>query len=853
MKNRKFDVEGMTCASCQLTVEKAVKKLGAEKVNVSLLTNTMDVTDDKLSDEEIIDAVTNAGYTAKLRGDTKSKTKNPKEQLEKEAKSIKNRLMISIPLMILLMYIAMGEMIGLPYPKILQGNEGAGLYAFVQLLIALPVLYANRTYYVHGFRALFKKNPNMDTLVALGSAAAVVYGVFASIMIFYGLGVQNNEIVHQYRHDLYYEAATMILTLITVGKYLEVKSKSKTTDSINKLIELQPDEVRVIRNGIEEMISVEDIVIGDHIKVVPGERIAIDGDIIEGQSSLDTSAITGESMPLDVEKGDKVISGSVNNNGSFIMEAKNVGSDTTISKIITLMEEASTTKAPISKMADKISSVFVPIVIVISIISFIVWIILGYDFSFALSIAIGILVISCPCALGLATPVAMMVATGKAADNGILVKNAEALEVLHEIDTIVFDKTGTITKGKPILTDIITINDFDKDEAIEIASALESDSQHPLALAIIEFANKENKNNKKARGFNSYTGKGIEAVVDDKKYYIGNDKLLKEFNIFSEDIKNIANKYSSQGKTSVFLFDEETILAIFAIADDIKDTSIEAIEEINKMGINTVMLTGDNEITAREIANRVGIKDIKADLLPQDKDKVISDYQSNDKKVAMVGDGINDAPALMRSNIGIAISEGTDIAIESADLVLMKSNLLDIVSSIKLSEKTIKNIKENLFWAFFYNIISIPIAMGLFYPRWGIKLNPMIGALAMSLSSVFVVTNALRLKSFNIEYKNKKVNKSLENNVNYDNINLIDIKQNQEKRGSSMKKLNLNIEGMSCEHCKLKVEEALNTVGKNAKVDLANKSATVDVTEDVELKELEKAVEEAGYEVRGVK
>lgn len=853
MDKRKFDIEGMTCASCQLTVEKSVKKLGVEDVNVSLLTNTMEVSDENISDQEILNAVSNAGYRAKLRNQNKSETKkNPKEELEKESRSIKNRLIISIPLMILLMYVAMGEMINLPYPKLLQSYQGAGLYAFIQFLIALPVLYVNRNYFVNGFRALFKGHPNMDSLVALGSAAAVLYGIFASIMIFYGLGINDNELVHHYRHDLYYEAATMILTLITLGKYLEVRSKSKTTDSINKLIELQPEEVRVIRYGKEEIISVEEVVVGDNIKIIPGERVAVDGIVIEGNSNIDTSAITGESMPVDISQGDKILSGSVNNTGSFIMEAKTVGSDTTISKIITLMEEASATKAPISKLADKISGIFVPVVIGISIISFIVWMVLGYDFTFALSIAIGILVISCPCALGLATPVAMMVATGKAADNGILVKNAEALEVLHEVDTIIFDKTGTITKGKPVLTDIVTIDNFDKNKAVQIAAALESNSQHPLALAILEFAKNNELSNLEAKNFNSHTGMGVEASIAENKYYIGNDKLMKQLNIYSEEIENIGDKYSQEGKTSVYLFDDNNIISIFAIADDIKESSVNAIKEIDKMGIKTVMLTGDNELTAKEIAKRVGIKEVRAELLPQDKDEIVKGYQIDNNKVAMVGDGINDAPALMRADIGIGIAEGTDIAIESADLVLMKSNLNDIVSSIQLSKKTISNIKQNLFWAFFYNVISIPVAMGLFFPSFGIKLNPMIGALAMSLSSVFVVTNSLRLRNLKIENKNNIYNENLENKVNYVNINLYNNKIKKEGK-NNMENKNLIIEGMTCQHCKMNVEKALNSIGENASVNLEEKSATVDVRPEIKNEDIIKVVEEAGYQVSEVK
>lgn len=865
MSKRKFDIEGMTCATCQLTVENSVKNLGTESVNVSLLTNTMEVDDDNLSNDEIINAVENSGYKASIREDSKrdsenketdkhhSSYKNPKEIYIKQEKDIKNRLIISIPLMIILMYIAMGQMINLPYPDFLTGYKGSGLFAFIQFLISIVVVYANRTYFISGYKALKNKHPNMDSLVFIGSFAAFIYGILASIMIFYGLGIQNESIVMEYRHDLYYEASTMILTLITLGKYLEVRSKSKTTDSINKLIELQPEKVRLVTDDSEEMVYVEDIKEGDLIKVKPGEKVAVDGFVVSGSSSIDTSLITGEPMPKEISKDDKVISGSVNNNGSFIMKATTVGSDTTISKIINLMEEASATKAPISKMADKISAIFVPIVIVISIISFIVWTLLGYPFTFSLSIAIGVLVISCPCALGLATPVSMMVATGKAAENGILIKNAEGLEILHKIDTIIFDKTGTITKGKPVLTDIAYNENIDKDEVVRLAHTLEKQSEHPLGLAIIEYANENNLEAYESTNFNSITGMGIEANINDKKYYIGNDKLMKKVGLDYNKITEYGDRYSKKGKTSVYLFDDDSLLAIFAISDYIKQSSIKAIKEINNMGIETIMLTGDNEITAKEIARQVGIKEVKAELLPQDKDKIVTEYAKDDKLVCMVGDGINDAPALMRSDIGIAIADGTDIAIESADMVLMKSNLLDIVSAIKLSEKTIKNIKQNLFWAFIYNVISIPIAMGIFYPAFGLKLNPMIGALAMSLSSVFVVTNSLRLRRFKIENIVEKEESNLSLDVNYDKINLVEKNNNiRRKEEKNMTTKTIDIKGMSCAHCKKNIEDALSKFSNNVEVSLEENNAKVELNEDVKDSEIIQAIEDKGYEVEKI-
>lgn len=847
MKQR-FDIEGMTCASCQLTVEKAVKKLGVENANVSLLTNTLEV-DSDISEDEIIKAVENSGYKAYSKN--KSNTKyisSPKEHYEKEIKSLENRLIVFIPLMLVLMYVAMGEMMGLPYPRFLSGYENAGIFALLQFVITLPILYVNRTYFETGFKSLFKGHPNMDSLVAIGSASAVFYGLFATFMISFGLGRANEALVYQYKHDLYYEAATMILTLITLGKYFEVKSKAKTTDSINRLIELQPEKITVLRDGNEIETLIEDVNVGDIVKVIPGERIAIDGIVTEGKSSIDTSAVTGESMPIDINVDDKVISGSVNNTGSFLMKATSVGENTTISKIITLMEEASATKAPISQMADKISAIFVPVVIVISIVTFIVWMLTGQEFTFSFSMAISVLVISCPCALGLATPVAMMVANGKAAENGILVKNAEALELLHKIDAIVFDKTGTITKGKPVLTDIITINGFDSEKALKIAASIESNSQHPLALAIINFAKDKGFNIEKAKDFNSVTGKGIEAKLNDKQYFIGNDKYLSDINLDTKEIEKYSDKYSKQGKTVVYLFDSKNLIAMFAIADAIKQTSIHAIEEIKAMNIETVMLTGDNELTAKEIAKQVGVDSFRAELLPQDKDSIIKEYQDKGKLVAMVGDGINDAPALMRADIGIGIADGTDVAIESADLVLVKSDLQDILSSIKLSKSTIKNIKENLFWAFFYNVIAIPVAVGLFYPSLGLRLSPMIGAFAMSMSSVFVVGNSLRLRRFKIYERNHLDNKVDENIVNYNNININDIK----KMGEDMKEKILNIEGMSCGHCKMNVEKALSNFSKDVEVSLEDKKAKLTVKDNVSDEDLINAVKDAGYEVVGI-
>lgn len=855
MRKRKFDIEGMTCASCQLTIEKSVKKLGVDSINVSLLTNSMEVEGDNISDEDIIKAVSNSGYTATPRNrEQNKKIKNPKKEYDKEKSRLKNVLRISIPFMLILMYVAMGEMLNLPYPSILKGYEGAGIFAFIQLIISIPVLYVNRNYFINGYKSLFKKSPNMDTLVALGASAAVIYGIFASLMIYHGLGTISKELVHTYRHDLYYEAGTMILTLISFGKYLEVNSKAKTTEAINKLIELQPDKVTVIKNGEEIIIPVEDVQVGDIIKVIPGERISMDGVVVDGKSSIDTSAITGESMPVEISDNDKVISGSINNEGSFTMKASTVGSETTIFKIINLMEEASASKAPISKLADKISGIFVPIVIGIAIIAFVTWTLLGYSLTFSLSTAIGVLVISCPCALGLATPVSMMVATGKSAENGILVKNTESLELLDKIDTIIFDKTGTITKGKPVLTDIVTVNNFKINKAIKIAYALEKNSQHPLAKSIKAYAKEKDLEENNIKDFNSITGKGVEGIVYDEKYYLGNDKLLNEKLDNLKEIYDTAYKLSKDGKTVVFLFNEREMLAIFAIADTIKETSKYAVNEIKKLGIKTVMLTGDNKLVAKKIAEEVGVDEYNAEMLPNEKDDAVLKYQDGNKKVAMVGDGINDAPALMRSDVGIAIADGTDIAISSADLVLIKSDLQDILASIKLSKQTIKNIRQNLFWAFFYNILAIPVAFGIFYPYFGLRLNPMIGALAMSLSSVFVVSNSLRLRAFKIENKKFDSKDLLSNTVNHDTISINKVNRNSKKKGkTSLEKRIIEIEGMSCSHCKMSVTKELSKIAKDVEVSLEKGEAAVLVSEETSDDTLIQAVSNAGYEAVSIK
>ena len=744
--NKKFNVIGMTCSACSASVEKAVKKLeGINSVNVNLLTNSMIVDyDEEISNEsKIIEAVTSAGYGASVFTKNKDAIKvNDTIRVQDEIKEMKKRLIISFIFLIPLMYISMGHMIGLPLPSVLSGLENAISYGMTQFLLALVIVYVNRKYYQVGFKTLFKGSPNMDTLIAIGSSAAMIYGIFAIYRMGYGLGVQDFKLVEKYHMDLYFESAAMILALINLGKYLEKKSKGKTSEAITKLMNLAPKTANILKDNKEITVSIDDVIKGDIVIVKPGESIPVDGVIIEGSSSIDQSAITGESIPVEKNIGDKVIAATINKNGYFKFKAEKVGDDTTLAQIITLVEDASSSKAPIAKLADKISGIFVPIVILISIISTIIWLIVGQSFEFSLSIGIAVLVISCPCALGLATPVAIMVGTGKGAENGILIKSAEALEIAHTIQTVVLDKTGTITEGKPKVTDIIVNSDINENELLKIAASIEKPSEHPLSEAIIERAKKENINFLKVDNFISITGKGVRAEINKKVYYAGNLSLMKENDIDCSSVYEVSNDLAEKGKTPLYFSDENKLLGVIAVADTIKSTSKKAIKEFKNMGIDVVMLTGDNKKTAEAIRKELNIDKAIAEVLPQDKEKEVRRIQERGKKVAMIGDGINDAPALARADVGIAIGAGTDIAIESADIVLMKSDLLDGVTTIKLSRAVIKNIKENLFWAFFYNSIGIPLAAGVFYNILGWKLNPMFGAFAMSLSSVCVVLNA---------------------------------------------------------------------------------------------------------------
>lgn len=822
----KYNITGMTCSACSAHVTKAVSKVnGVKNVNVNLLSNNMVVEyDDTVSSSDIISAVTEAGYGAELENNKVNTKQLQKLPYDTELENMRKRLIVSFIFFIPVMYLSMGSMAGLPQLSFFKHYEGSFNYAFTLFLLTIPVLIVNRKFFINGFKALINKAPNMDSLVALGSSAAVVYGIFAIYKIGYGYAYQEASVVMKYSHDLYFESAVTILTLITLGKYLETKSKRRTRDAVEKLISLTPKTAVVEKDGKEITVAYDDIREGDIIVVKPGGIIACDGIIISGAASIDESAITGESMPVEKKQGDKVISATINKTGHIKFKALKVGSDTTLSQIISLVEEAANSKAPISKLADKISGIFVPVVIIIALISGIFWLYMGESYEFALSIAISVLVISCPCALGLATPVAIMVGTGKGAENGILIKSAESLEMAHNIKAVALDKTGTITEGKMKVVNIQSFK-YSQNELLQLAYSMEVKSEHPISKAVVEKAEELNCRLLNIDNFISYSGLGISCVIDNTSYYAGNIKFLSDKNI---DISKISNMIlPNKAAAPVYIAENNEVIGIIYVADTIKETSIEAVKGFKELGIDVYMLTGDNKETAEYIAHQAGIDNIYAELLPQDKERIIKEIQNKGIKTAMVGDGINDAPALMRSDLGIAIGAGTDVAVESADIVLIKNNLLDALTAVKLSHATIKNIKTNLFWAFFYNIIGIPVAAGIFYTSFGVTLNPMIAAAAMSFSSIFVVTNALRLKFFKAEKYSK---------------------------GDKLMKVIVNVNGMNCNHCKMAVEKALNTVDGvvSAEVNLEAKNASVTLSKEVADSDLMNVINEAGFEAVSV-
>ena len=841
---QKFSVTGMTCSACSSKVEREVSKLeGVNKVTVNLLTNSMQVDFDEntTSNSKIIATVVKAGYDASAVGAKNSENAAeytaPKRigENKEEIAAFKKRIIISFAFLIPLMYVSMGSMMGAPLPFFLSGVENAVSFAFIQFILCVPVLIVNQKYFIKGFGSLWHRSPNMDSLIAVGSAAGLIYGIFAIFRMSYALGQGDMATVHQYHMNLYFESSAMILCLINLGKFLETKSKGKTSEALNKLIDLAPKTALVERDGDITEIPVEQISAGDILVVKPGSSIPADGYVIEGETHIDEAAITGESIPVFKEEGSSVIAATINKEGFIKVKATKVGNDTTFSQIIALVENASSTKAPIAKMADKIAGVFVPVVMTIALITAIVWLAVGAGFEFALNNAISVLVISCPCALGLATPVAIMVGTGKGAENGILIKSGEALEVAHNVQTVVLDKTGTITEGKPKVVDIHPVG-CDKNTLIQTAASLEAKSEHPLAVAICEYAEKNRVSLLDTQNFEAVSGKGISAEIAGDRYIAGNIRLMGENGIDTSSVQSVADSFAEDGKTPLIFAKNNTVIGVIAVADTLKSNSREAIKDLTDMGIDVIMLTGDNEKTAKGIGKDLAVSRIIAEVLPQDKEKVVSDLQKDGRVVAMVGDGINDAPALVRADVGIAIGNGTDVAIESADIILMHNDLSSVATAIKLSKAVIRNIKQNLFWAFFYNCLGIPLAAGVFYSAFGWQLSPMFGAAAMSCSSLFVVTNALRLKYFQAK-------------------NLSDIKENEDPKEEkeTIKMTTLKVNGMMCPMCKKHVEEALNAFpGVQAEVNLEAKEAKVNHPDTISAEELAAAVTKAGYEVVGI-
>jgi len=742
MAEKNYTVTGMSCASCANAVEKALNKNNDINASVNFATEKLNIEYDekKYNFDKIREIVESAGY-----GLVEDMIEDKKMELYQEKiKSLKNRLILAIIFVVPLLYISMGHMLGAVLPEFLNPKVNPLNFALAQFVLTLPIIYAGRDFFLHGFKNLVRKSPTMDSLIAIGATAAVLYGIYATFRI-----VTVDPEAHM---DLYYETAGTIITLILFGKLLEAKTKGQTSSAIKKLIGLQPKKAKIIENGAEKEVLIENLKVGDIVIVKPGEKIAVDGRIVEGATSIDESMLTGESLPVSKKVGDKVVGGSINKNGSIRFEATEIGKNTVLSQIIKLVEEAQGSKAPISRMADIVSAYFVPIVIGIAIITGIAWFLSGSGLVTALSFFIAVLVIACPCALGLATPTSIMVGTGKGAENGILIKSGEALETAHKIKTVVFDKTGTITKGKPVLTDLIAYGKYNENELLKIAASVENDSEHPLAEAIVNKAKEKNIEIKPYEKFRAMPGYGIRAIFEGKEVQIGNRKLMENRKINVEISQKDYDILSNEGKTPMYISIDNELAGLVAVADVIKETSKEAIEKLKKMGIKTIMLTGDNEKTAKFISKQVGIDDVISEVLPYQKSQKVKELQEKDEFVAMVGDGINDSPALAQANVGIAIGNGTDVAIESADIVLIRNDLRDVAGAISLSKATITNIKENLFWALFYNVLGIPFAAGIFYAFFnGPKLDPMIAAFAMSFSSVSVLGNALRLKFFKVK------------------------------------------------------------------------------------------------------
>lgn len=845
-----YNVTGMSCAACQARVEKAVNAVdGVESCAVSLLTNSMGV-EGTASPELIISAVENAGYGASLKSakDSSTKSKSFDDSLkDTETPKMKKRLIASVILLIPLMYVSMGHMLwNWPLPGFLDGNHVAmGLY---ELLLAGFIMVVNQKFFINGFRGMLNKSPNMDTLVALGAAASYGYSIYALFAMTSKVLTGEADQVMYYMDQFYFESAAMILTLITVGKMLETRSKGKTTDALKSLMKLAPQTAVILIDGEEKKVSIEDVKVGDRFVVRPGESIPVDGIVIEGQSAVNESALTGESIPVEKQIGDKVSAATINTSGYMVCEANRVGEDTTLAGIIRMVSDAAATKAPIAKIADKVSGVFVPVVIIISVITFVAWMIAGQTVGYAIARAVSVLVISCPCALGLATPVAIMVGNGVSAKAGILFKTAASLEQAGKTRIIALDKTGTITTGIMQVTDVVSVEECDRDELLKMAYALEVKSEHPISKAIIEYAVSNKVELLETTEFEAVSGNGLKAKLEDVQIAGGNAAFIsKVIGVNDKKLDTMITELAGQGKTPIFFAKNQRLLGIIAVADTIKEDSAEAISELKGMGIHVVMLTGDNEITAKAIAGQAGVDEVIAEVKPDGKETVIKELM-NHGKVAMVGDGINDAPALTRADLGIAIGAGTDIAIDAADIVLMKSSIRDVAAAIRISRATIRNIHENLFWAFFYNIIGIPLAAGCYVAAFGWTLNPMFGAAAMGLSSFCVVTNALRLNLVKV-YDSKK-DKLIKNPVTG---NLIQIEANNES-GKGNKEMKITVNGMMCGHCEAHVKKALEAIEgiETATASHEENLVTITTTKDIDESLIKAAVEEVGYEYAGI-
>ena len=845
----KFDVTGMSCAACQAHVEKAVNALeGVDNAAVNLLANSMvaEFDESKLSPEDICAAVDKAGYHASVHGASPAAGAGAARQSDpaaEQARQMKHRLILSIIFLVPLFYLCMGHMVGAPLPSIFLGVENSMVFTLTQLVLVVPIMYINDHYFIDGFRSLWHRSPNMDSLIALGSSAAFLYSLWAIYMTGWALGHGNPALAHEYQmNHLYLESVGMILTLISVGKYLETRSKGKTGDAIRALMDLAPKTATVLRDGAELEVPVEQVQAGDLLRVKPGGAVPVDGVVTEGVSSVDESALTGESIPVEKRPGDKVSAATINQTGTFTMRATGVGEDTALARIIQLVEDASASKAPIAKLADRVAGVFVPIVMAIALVTAVVWLLVTGTPSRALVAGVSVLVISCPCALGLATPVAIMVGTGRGAQNGTLFKSAEALEALQSVNTVVLDKTGTVTQGKPVVTDLLPQGDHTEEELLCVAASLEALSEHPLAQAIVARAQERNIPLCPVEDFEAVPGQGIQGTIQGSRFRAGNARFLG-----LESVSDQADRLAEAGKTPLFFSCDGTLMGTIAVADPPKPDSLEAIRAMRELGLEVVLLTGDNRRTAQAVGRQMGDIQVIAEVLPQDKERHVAQLQAQGKKVAMVGDGINDAPALARSDVGIAIGAGTDVALESADVVLMRSSLMDAVGAFELSRATLRNIKENLFWALFYNSIGIPLAAGVFFPILGWQLNPIFGAAAMSLSSVCVVSNALRLRFFKPKHRSAVRTPAAAPTQNKETDQLT------EGDEETMTKT-VHVEGMMCEHCQARVEKALAAVKgvKSVQVSLEDKTARVECGLLTSDKALTKAVTDAGYEVKDI-